>query len=638
MRPLFLRLALGMAAISACSLGLAAQGSAPPVDLGEFLVEGEAGSPLALAPAGTTVTIDANAIGASSSANVADLIAAAPGVSLLSYGPAGSSQTISLRGATMLQVLVILDGQRLNDARNGAPDLSLIPAESIEKVEILSGGASAVYGADALGGVVVITTKQPGSRRFAFELSNVSWPTALASDGAASLADGQRASIDGGFALGEASIGLTATGEISSNAYPFGEAATRINTGFKSASGQLKAELPILGGLGAAKLSGTWQDAGVPGAFEDPDIYDPPTPTTSELDYSLRGSLGWSSDALADGALKMDIQAQGAFTRIDYRDPSYPGLSDAASGGLDLRASVALSERLDLGFGGSFLYEATDSTVFTVLSGGQPSRLSAGAYLEPSLVLGRLKITPALRYDASSDYSAGLSAMLGLVFVASEAIELRLSGGSSYRAPTFNELWWPGFGSNPNLKPERGLSAELGLSAKAGGFSLSASGFARYVQDLILNDATYTPQNVGLAFTPGADLMIGCRLGKVISLSGSYEFLYPLDLSGGKSLAEGSLIGIYSLHQVKGGVDFDLGIVKTGLSLRWWSDRPGYPSSLGTIDLPGALVADLKASFEMSKTLSFMLAIDNLFDASYQVIAYYPLPGLRIVTGLKVTL
>jgi vitamin B12 transporter len=630
MRPLFLRLALGLAATAVFCLGLSAQDASKAVDLGEFVVEADAGSPLALAPAGSTVTIDAKAIQASGSATVAELVAAAPGVTINSYGAEGSSQTISLRGATSGQVLVILDGQRLNDARQGAPDLSLIPAESIEKVEILSGGASAVYGADALGGVVVITTKRPSGRHLGVELSNVSWPTALASNGVASLGDAQRASVDSGFTLGEASIGLTATGEMAKNAYPYGGTATRINTDFRSASGELKAEFPLAGGLVSTKLSGAWQDAGVPGALGDPSPFDQPTPYSSEIDSSLRGSLGWSSDALAGGLVSMDIQAQGALSRLDIKDPTYPGLYDGGRGGLELRASALVSDAVNLGFGGSLAYEGTNSTVFDSLAGGQPSRISGGVYLEPIITAGAFKLTPALRYDASSDYSAGLSAMLGVTYAASRELELRLSGGSSYRAPTFNELWWP-YMSNSALKPEHGISGELGFSWHSGGLALTAAAFGRYVQDLILNDATWTPQNIGLAFTPGANLTVGYEFAKLLRLSGNYEFIYPLDLSGGKSLAEGTLIGRYSLHQAKGSMDLDLGRVKTGLSLRWWSDRP-------SVSLPGALVTDLRAKVELSKSLAFSLAVDNLFNQSYQEIMYYPAPGLRVVTGLKLTL
>ena len=90
-------------------------------------------------------------------------------------GTAGSVQSVSLRGSASAQVLVLVDGVRLNDSRQGAPDLSQIPVEIIERIEIVRGGTSALYGADAVGGVVNIITKDKAEDRFRLSLTNGSY-------------------------------------------------------------------------------------------------------------------------------------------------------------------------------------------------------------------------------------------------------------------------------------------------------------------------------------------------------------------------------------------------------------------------------------------------------------------------------
>ena len=91
--------------------------------------------------------------------SVADALQEAAGVSVADNGTAGSVQSLSLRGSTAAQVLILVDGVRLNDSRQGGADLSQIPVDNIERIEIVRGGTSALYGADAVAGVVNIITK-----------------------------------------------------------------------------------------------------------------------------------------------------------------------------------------------------------------------------------------------------------------------------------------------------------------------------------------------------------------------------------------------------------------------------------------------------------------------------------------------
>ncbi len=92
--------------------------------------------------------------------NLADVLNARAGSGVSGYGPQGQQQSASLRGSTIEQVLVLVDGVRLNDAMSGDVDLSLVPIENIERIEIVRGGMSALYGADAVGGVINIVTRK----------------------------------------------------------------------------------------------------------------------------------------------------------------------------------------------------------------------------------------------------------------------------------------------------------------------------------------------------------------------------------------------------------------------------------------------------------------------------------------------
>ena len=563
-------------------LGLGAQESGAGPDIGTVDVTAQVYSPLALVPAGSVTVVTAAEIERSGASTAADALAAVPGLTVNGYGEGGSAATVSIGASTSNQVLVIMDGVRLNDPLNGAPDLNQIPAESISKIEVLQGGASAAYGADALGGVVVITTKKSGRSRLDLGVTNTAYPTAIGLGGASSMADGQKFTMDSGTKIGLADLAVSAQAERGANAYDYsaaGSTALRSNAQFWNAGGNLSLGLPFAGGRLAATAMGSYQNAGVPGSL------DYPSSDATQINTAARGSLGWSNDAMAGGALSLDILGHGSYSTMDYSEPSYSYSNNyqISSTGLDIRAVDSVASFCSLGFGATGLYDAAVEPVFDSRSAGQPSRLSLGSYIEPTFFLGdRLKVTFSLRYDWNNSYEAGFSEMLGAVYRLSAALDVRLSGGRSFRAPTFADLYWPydpvdGYYGNPDLKPETAWSGELGGDLKTGRFSLSASVRARYVDNMI--DSTYydsstgmeTAVNLGPVFIPGADLDAGYEIGPA-RLSAGYEFVYPMDISGGTSILDSPVLKTYSQHTVKASADFTFGKATAGLTARYWSD------------------------------------------------------------------
>lgn len=641
--------AIACAAVVAIAvIGLSAQesgsGGSPSADIGRIDVSAEAYSPSALAPAESLSVVTAEDIARMGAINAADALAAAPGVWVNRGGPQGSAASASIGGSSGNQVLVIVDGVRFNDSRQGGADLAQIPAESIERIEVLRGGASAAYGADALGGVIVVTTKKSGTRRLSVRVENTAYPAASAENCVKSLIDGQSLGLEAGGRLGLADLALSAQAERATNGYGYssdGSALVRDHASFWMGSANLSVGAPIAEGRLSVLASGSYQDAQVPGSLSYP------SPQAEEKDSTLRGSLGWSSDALAGGSLVLDVRGHGGFSRLDIVDPSNPGLFDMTNGGIDLRATYSLSPSIDLGFGSSLLYEAADATSFDSRPEGQPTRLSLGAYAEPEFRFGdRLSITPALRYDWNDNYVAGVSAMLGAVWKASDAIDLRLSGGRSYRAPTFNDLYWPftdyGWGfsyrGNPDLKPETAWSGELGLDLRHGAFSLAASGSARLVSNLIkiTSDASSTMVNLDSTFIPDASIEAAYRTG-LATLKANYEFLYPLDISGGRTLAEGDLLENFSRHKAGASADFAFGPIAAGLAASYWSDRV-VTDYVGAHRVRGAAIVDLTAVCQVRKGLRLNVAVNNLFDSDYQVNYDYPMPGISVKVGAKLDL
>jgi len=142
----------------------------------------------------------------------------------------------------------------------------------------------------------------------------------------------------------------------------------------------------------------------------------------------------------------------------------------------------------------------------------------------------------------------------------------------------------------------------------------------------------YIPYNIDSAFMPDASIEASYKIGPA-TFKANYEFLYPLDLSGGRTVADNVVLTAYSKHKAGASADFVFGATEAGVSAKYWSDRVSSGQ-----DLKGALIVDLNAAYKVSKALRITLAVDNLLDSDYQINYDYPMPGLTLKVGAKLDL
>ena len=618
---------------------LAVLGSGAQVqDLGEVSVIAESWSPAALAPGGSVVVVTAEQIEASGAKNAAEALASVPGFHSLDYGNAGSVRSPSLRGASGGQILVIVDGVRRNDARQGAVDLSGIPAGSIERIEVLKGGASSLYGADAVGGVIVITTKKGGDRKLAVTAENKLYPAALGAD-IAYLYAAQRLSAALDTRIGAAGVSVSGSFERAGDSFPAaqdgGAVLERENSGYLGGSGSLGLEAPALGGILSAALSGLYADFRVPGS----DTWT--SPNAEQRNRDLRGTAAWSSDALMDGRLALNASGFGTWSRLEYTDPDWltDDRHDTLSAGADFRLRFLASQTLEIPAGLELRYDGADSTKV-----GAPKRYHAGAYAAPVLALGRgLKLSPSLRFDWYDDYPAGLTYALGASAAVSEAVTLKASAGRSYRAPAFNDLYWPNEGwgvGNPDLKPETSWYGEAGAEATSGKITGSFYAFARYTEDLIqwvdpdgFGPLPMKPENTAAAAFFGADAQASYEAGP-LSVSASYALLLSYDLSSGQTLADDVRVANLPVHTIKLEPVFAAGPLKVSLRGHWRSERyQTFPPNLDPVFLLGA-----RLDFQAATAVSVYLDGENLLNQAYFESNDYSMPGITLKAGVRIVL
>jgi len=594
--------------------------------------------------------------------SVAEALERVAGVSVADNGAVGAVQSVSIRGSAAGQVLVLVDGVRLNDSRQGAPDLSQVPVDNSERSESVRGGTSALYGADAVAGVVNIITKDKAEERFRLSLLNGSYLPRSAiqapDDGSAQtsvganyldLVDTQRIAAQLSRALG--ALAVLATGSF-----------TRANNGFTWNDEQYvgdirRIEAPLLevdGSLSLVAPAGQGR-LGLKGrigysSFQPPVVNTGWLPSDAVQEISsLQAQAFYRTDRLGSSSLSLDSQLFYKYSRLTYVDPI--NLFDSALAdhrlhtiGLDVSQRLAALGWLELVYGGNLLYDGAASTLF-----GTKSRLSGGAFLEaPLYPLAWLTVTPMLRYDLYTDFPASVTWKLAVVAALSEKASLKASAARSYRAPTLNDLYWDQSWAvgNPDLLPETGYTGELGITVASDGVEANVFAFARYLLNGMEWDwSVYpgTPINIGEALFPGVEATASLRLLPGLQLSAGYTFLYSFVLEYASfsgpvtyTFADDKRARYAPVHKANLGVSFQRGPRQLGAQAEYVGER--FAEEANTVTLEPYVLLNADARWQVNPHLDLTLAGKNLLNQAYQTVNDSLMPPLSIWVGAEVKL
>ncbi|MGB9595526.1 MAG: TonB-dependent receptor plug domain-containing protein, partial [Candidatus Poribacteria bacterium] len=370
---------------------------------------------------------------ANSTANdLGDLLNETNIVQILDYGPA-SLTSASLRGSTSSQVLVLVDGKRINDSRAGGADLDNIPLTNIKRVEIIKGGQSAIYGADAIGGIINIITKQP-------DKTNAHLWSNLGSYGLRSY--GLDFSERTKYIAGIVSLSKTSSESDFPFKNKFNEVLIRKNANYNRRSLSTKVVIdPFKSFILDISASHYYSDGGSPGYIG---YY---TPDAIKKDKTNDFTMNFEHEPMTSFSYKIIASNRKTFMR--YIDPTYPYPSDDTHKdnikSAEFQAYLLKNTTIPIVFGTLFINEDVESTAV-----GNRKRQTFSLYAQQELnrdiklrYLKSVSVFPAVRWDHYSDFSAGLSPKIGVLIPFRNIFTFRSNIGKSYRAPTMNDLYWP---------------------------------------------------------------------------------------------------------------------------------------------------------------------------------------------------
>ncbi|MBN2531801.1 MAG: TonB-dependent receptor [Spirochaetales bacterium] len=582
-------------------------------------------------PEHVTVITDGELI-LSKAKDVAEVLGAEAGISLIDYGPEGSLQALSLRGSSSAQVLVLINGVRAYGSHGGA-DMSLIPLENIERIEIVRGGTSALYGADAVGGVINIITKKESKNRICLKIENTSYPL----PDFTTLADKQYAHADFSYTIQNLSINTSINGTLANNEFQYIDSEdrmkTRKNADMKGGDVSCNVYYSLPSGFMNLSGTGVYHDQGSPGSIVSL------TPEARQIQTALGTSFQYKTESFFTDILTLDLKAYYNYFKLDYTNPEWSehSLHTTHSGGIDLSQEIFPSDLFSILYGGALYYEWLDS-----LDMGTRDRLNCAGFAEAPVYLDSFILLASIRYDFFSDFGNTLNFKAGITWKLLPSLSLKSNFSKSFRAPTFNDLYWPSSTwavGNPDLKPETGYCGDLGLTLIKEKYSLNFFIFLRYIEDVILwmtgDDFIWRPENYEKGLYPGVEAQCEIKFLDNLKAGVNYTFLYSFALSGDLDIGDDVRIPYVPVHSLDASLLYTL-LKKNTFAIKAHYEGRKYINQDNSKYLPSLFLLDVSYTLELTKYFSFYIAFDNLFNIMAFGMDNYPLPGFSLRTGFEV--
>lgn len=600
-------LAAGLA-FAAPGLALAQSAASGPLDA-VTVTATRTPSRVSQAVAEVTV-IERDEIDAATGLTLPQLLARQPGLQISANGGLGKTSGIFIRGLEARHTLLLVDGVRMGSATVGTPSFDNLPLALVDRVEIVRGPMSSLYGSDAVGGVIQVFTRraQPG----------------FVPNASATLGSNRYAQVNGGFAFGNGPFdgavqlahtgtqGFSATnpnvrfGQYNADNDGFHQTAGNVRLGF-----QLSRDWRIDGQILESRGVTRYDDG--PGADAKARLVN----SIQSLQASGRVLAGWgtrftlarSSDVYETLATASAFTPLGA-TKTDQTQLGWENTFTTPIGTL-----LALAERLEQKVSRPGQpYSVSDRTIDAVGLG------LTGEY-------GRSAWQGGVRHDSNSQFGGQTTGTVGYGFRLSPAWRVGASYGTSFVAPSFNQLYFPGFG-NPNLLPEEGRHGELSVRWTSGNQTVRAA----WVDNRIRGYITAGPAPTNVPSTR-IDGLVASWEGRWTGLVAgvSWEHLDPRNTTAGDGY--GKQLIRRSKDALRAQADWLFGEYSVGGTVSAFSER--YEDAANTIRMGGFTTLDLRADWRYDRDWTVGMRFNNLANKAYETAYGFNQPGREMFVTVR---
>jgi vitamin B12 transporter len=542
-----------------------------------------------------------------------ELLSQQAGLQFSSNGGLGKTSSLFIRGLEGRHTLLLVDGVRVYSATVGTPSFDNLPLEAIERIEIVRGPMSALYGSGAVGGVVQVFTRRGAQGQ--------------SGNAKAVLGSHDFAQASGGVAFGDGTFNaaaqvqhVDAKGVSATNPnVPFGS-YNPDRDGFRQTGGSLRLGWQPLAGWSATALA--LRVHGVSGVDDGAGADARAGLDNRVTSLVLRGQILPSWTTRFSAAESVDaydtLSSASAFATLGAIESQVRQFGWENSLATPIGTALVLLDRQQE----TVSRPGTPYTVSDRHIDGLALGLNGAA-------AGHVWQT-SLRRDRNSQFGGKTSGALGYGYTVLPTLRLGASLAQSYVAPSFNQLYYPGFGS-PTLLPEEGRHAEVNLRWTVGEHAIKVASFRnRYLGYITSGPA---PVNLPLARINGVTLGYEGQW-RSLALSASYDHVDPRNATEG-SANNGKLLQRRAQDAARLGADWAAGAYSAGATLAAFSHR--YDNTANTARLGGYATLDLRAEYALTRGLMLGLKLNNLGDKRYETALGYDQPGREVFVSLRYT-
>ncbi|MDC0949015.1 TonB-dependent receptor [Gammaproteobacteria bacterium] len=559
--------------------------------------------------------IDRKTIEQSGASNVADVLKRVPGVAIGNLGGPGTLTEIRMRGSESNQVLVFIDGIRVNDPASGDRfDFAHLPIADIERIEVLRGEQSALWGSAALGGVINITTRQGGGEtRVNASLSGDTF-------GGFTLGGGVRGGagvLDYALRLDyEESDGFSAADD-DRFAYTLPDGST-LETGGATEDDAYDNTTVALK-LGAAisenvRLDGVMRHTDFTSHYDgfSNTAIDDEVARTDGTQTQYQTTLGYTPGQWAHSLQWMVNESDSDFVS-GFGDSNSKGEREQFSYQLDYRFDDALKQQMTVA-----LEKATDSADSTFAGFNE---------IESESIVGEYRIAPgahslgvSLRHDSNERFEDASTWRLSWAMQANAAMRWHASLGTGVKNPTLTEIFGfsPEFVGNESLKPEESLGGDIGLAfSPTGAQQIDVTYFHREISDLITGAGNTAINTAGESTSRGIEVSIDQALSEQFDLGVAYTWNDTEDADGNQLVRRPEHSATVNLDWSVPGDSLNLGLELVAVAGR--NDlvfNDDFTPIL--VDMDDYQVLNANATWALANGIELYSRLDNLLDEAYQ--------------------
>ncbi len=551
--------------------------------------------------------------------SITEVLSLTPGIDISSSGGYGSNTSVHLRGTNSDHVLTLIDGIPAGSATSGTMAFQYIPVDQIERIEIVRGPRSSLYGADAIGGVIQIFTKKGTAKKSA--TIDVGYGTQSTGKINAHFSNGNK---DSQYHLGLSlfnTAGYNFIGNDNGKKHGYDNAAISLS-GSHKLSQKLDLSALFLRSQGNSEFDGSFVN------------------NTDYVEQVLGAKLNMQVNNSWDMSFNLGQNQSNSDNNLDELKKSQ---FDTTTNSFSWQNDIEILDNNIFTLGLDYKKDkVTSSTEFDL-----SSRDNKAIFAQYQLFEDAFDISASLRHDNNESYGKHNTGNLSFAVPINESIRLTAGYGSAFKAPTFNDLYYPeenfpaytpggptsSYSGNPDLEAETSKSFDFGVNGNWQAHKWSVNYFNTRIENLIeyiseydqnANNYDGTMKNISDAKIKGIELTYQTRLYSW-NIQTNYSWLDP------KNNDTNKLLPNRSQHLFNLQLDKNIGKFNYGASVHAASER--YIDTTERYKLAGYATLNLRIDYHLNKSWSINGKVDNLFDTEYATNARFALSQKYIAQG-----